>query len=108
MSTLFRILGLSKLKKEKIMSKSLLGISIDVVNGIWSVGSETYKVVKDEVNNAIDNEADIRTRKVLGSKVEDSIEFEQVYTLEREKVEREAKELVVRGGLLAVGLGLFF
>jgi hypothetical protein len=108
MSTLFRILGLSKLKKEKIMSKSLLGISIDVVNGIWSVGSETYKVVKDEVNNAIDNEAEIRTRKVLGRGSEDSREFERLYTLERKKVEKEAKELVLKGGLLAVGVGLFF
>ena len=50
------------------MSKSLLGISMDVVNGIWSVGTETYKVVKNEVNDAIDNEAEIRTRKALGSK----------------------------------------
>ena len=90
------------------MNRSLLGVTMDVVNGIWSVGTEGYKVVKNEVNDAIDNEAKLRTKKVLGSKVEDSIEFEQVYTLEREKVEREAKELAVKGGLLAVGVGLFF
>ena len=90
------------------MSKSLLGISIDVVNGIWSVGSETYKVVKDEVNNAIDNEAEIRTRKVLGSNADDTAEFQDVYAEERKKVEKDAKELAVKGGLLAVGLGLFF
>ncbi len=97
-----------KAKKEKIMSKSLLGISMDVVNGIWSVGTETYKVVKNEVNDAIDNEAEIRTRKVLGGKADDSTEFQSVYAKEREKVEKDAKELAVKGGLLAVGLGLFF
>ena len=90
------------------MSKSLLGISMDVVNGIWSVGSETYKVVKNEVNDAIDNEAEIRTRKTLGSKAEDSAEFRNVYAKEREKVEKDAKELAVKGGLLAVGLGFLF
>ena len=90
------------------MSKSLLGISMDVVNGIWSVGTETYNVVKNEVNDAIDNEAEIRTRKVLGTKADDSAEFRRVYVKEREKVEKDAKELAVKGGLLAVGLGLFF
>lgn len=90
------------------MSKSLLGISMDVVNGIWSVGTETYKVVKNEVNDAIENEAEIRTRKALGGKADDSAEFQSVYTKEREKVEKDAKELAVKGGLLAVGLGLFF
>ncbi len=90
------------------MSKSLLGITMDVVNGIWSVGSETYKVVKNEVNDAIDNEAEIRTKKALGSKVDDTAEFQSVYAQEREKVEKDAKELAVKGGLLAVGLGLFF
>jgi len=90
------------------MSKSLLGISMDVVNGIWSVGSETYKVVKNEVNDAIDNEAEIRTRKVLGGKEDDSAEFRRVYVQEREKVEKDAKELAVKGGLLAMGLGFFF
>ena len=97
-----------KAKKEKIMSKSLLGISMDVVNGIWSVGIETYKVVKNEVNDAIDNEAEIRTKKALSSKVDDTAEFQSVYAQEREKVEKDAKELAVKGGLLAVGLGLFF
>jgi len=90
------------------MSKSLLGISMDVVDGIWSVGTETYKVVKNEVNDAIDNEAEIRTRKVLGNEIDDSMEFQRVYTKERDKVEKDAKELAVKGGLLAVGLGLFF
>ncbi len=90
------------------MSKSLLGISMDVVNGIWSVGTETYKVVKNEVNDAIDNEAEIRTRKVLGSQTDDTAEFRKVYEKEREKVEKDAKGLAVKGGLLAVGLGLFF
>ncbi len=90
------------------MSKSLLGISMDVVNGIWSVGSETYKVVKNEINDAIDNEAETRTRKVLGSKAEDTVEFKRVYAKEREKVEKDTKELAVKGGLLAVGLGFLF
>ena len=90
------------------MSKSLLGVSMDVVNGIWSVGSETYKVVKNEVNDTIDNEAKIRTKKVLGRDVDDSIEFERVYEEERKKVEKDAKELAVKGGLLAVGIGFFF
>ena len=90
------------------MSKSLLGVSMDVVNGIWSVGTETYKVVKNEVNDATDNEAKIRTRKALGSQADDSIEFERVYAEEQKKVEKDAKELAVKGGLLAVGLGLFF
>jgi len=90
------------------MSKSLLGISMDVVNGIWSVGTETYKVVKNEVNDAIDNETEIRTRKTLDSQTDDSIEFKRVYAEERKKVEKDAKELAVKGGLLAVGLGLFF
>ncbi len=90
------------------MSKSLLGVSMDLVNGIWSVGTETYKVVKNEVNDAIDNEAEIRTRKALGNKTDDSVEFQRVYAKEREKVEKDAKELAVKGGLLAVGLGLFF
>jgi len=90
------------------MSKSLLGMSIDVVNGIWSVGSETYKVVKNEVNATIDNEAKIRTRKVLGSQTDDTAEFRKVYKQEREKVEKDAKGLAVKGGLLALGLGLFF
>ena len=90
------------------MSKSLLGISMDVVNGIWSVGSETYKVVKNEVNDAIDNEAEIRTRKMLGSHAEDTTEFKRMYEEEREKVGKGAKELAVKGGLLAVGIGFFF
>ena len=90
------------------MSKSLLGVSMDVVNGIWSVGTETYKVVKNEVNDAIDNEAKIRTKKVLGTQTDDNVEFERVYAEERKKVEKDAKELAVKGGLLAVGLGLFF
>ncbi len=90
------------------MSKSLLGISMDVVNGIWSVGTETYKVVKHEVNDAIDNEAKIRTKKLLGGKTNDSVEFRRVYAQEREKVEKDAKELALKGGLLAVGVGFIF
>ena len=90
------------------MSKSLLGISMDVVNGIWSVGTETYKVAKNEVNDAIDNETKVRTKKVLGSNTDDNMQFERVYAEERKKVEKDAKELAVKGGLLAVGLGLFF
>ena len=95
-------------KKEKIMSKSLLGISMDVVNGIWSVGTETYNVVKNEVNDAIDKETKIRTRKILGSQADDSLEFKRVYEEERKKVEKDAKELALKGGLLAAGIGLFF
>ena len=90
------------------MSKSLLGISMDVVNGIWNVGAETYKVVKNEVNDAIDNEAEIRTKKVMGSKEDNPTEFQRVYEEERRKVEEEAKELAVKGGLLVAGLGLLF
>ena len=48
------------------MSKSLLGVSMDVVNGIWSVGTETYKVVKNEVNDAIDNETKICVNHLVG------------------------------------------
>ena len=81
---------------------------MDVVNGIWSVGTETYKVVKNEVNDAIDNETKIRTRKELGSQADNSLEFKRVYARERRKVEKDAKDLAVKGGLLAVGLGFFF
>ena len=90
------------------MSKGLLGVSIDVVNGIWNTGTEIYNVAKNEVNDAIANEAKIRTRKILGENAEGSLEFEKVYEEERRKVEKDAKELAVKGGLLAVGLGFFF
>ena len=92
------------------MSKSLLGISMDVVNGIWSVGAETYKVVKNEVNDAIDNEAEARTQKLLGdhSITKNSIEYRNFLAIERKKVEKDAKELAIKGGLLAIGLGFFF
>ena len=90
------------------MSKSLLGISMDVVNGIWNVGAETYKVVKNEVNDAIDNEAEIRTKKVIGSEEDNPAEFQRIYEEERKKAEEEAKELAVKGGLLIAGLGLIF
>lgn len=92
------------------MSKSLLSVSKDIVDGIWGVGTETYKVVKNEVNNAIDNEADFRTEKILGDKLIDksSLEYQSLFNKEREKVERDAKELAVKGGLLAVGLSFMF
>ena len=89
------------------MHKSLLGISMDVVNGIWSVGTETYQVVKSEVNDAIDNEAEIRTKKVIDNRDDNPTEFQKVYDEERKKIEEEAKELAVKGGLLVVGLGFF-
>ena len=89
------------------MHKSLLGISMDVVNGIWSVGTETYQVVKNEVNDAIDNEAVIRTKKVIANRDDNPTEFQRVYDVERKKVQEEAKELAVKGGLLVVGLGFF-
>ena len=90
------------------MSKSLLGITIDVVNGIWNVGAEGYKVVRNEVNEAIDTEAKLRTRKIVGDLSEDSYEFQKVYATERKRVEKEAKELAFKGGLLALGVGIVF
>ena len=89
------------------MSKNLLGISMDVVNGIWRVGTETYKVVKNEVNNTIDNEAKIRTKKVIANRDDNPTKYQRVYDKERKKVKEEAKELAVKGGLLVVGLGFF-
>jgi hypothetical protein len=90
------------------MGKSLLGVTMDVVNGIWSVGTEGYKVVKNEVNDAIDNEAKLRTKEIVGDLPEEDYAFQKVYAQERKKVEKEAKELAVKGGLLAVGIGVFF
>lgn len=90
------------------MSRGLLGVSMNVVNSIWSMGTETYKMAKNEINDAIDNEAEIRTRKTLGNIADDSSEYKRIYAKERENVEKDAKDLAVKGGLLAVGIGLFF
>jgi hypothetical protein len=90
------------------MGKSLLGVTMDVVNGIWSVGAEGYKVVKNEVSDAIDNEAKLRTREIVGDLPEEDYAFQRAYAEERKKVEKDAKELALKGGLLVAGVGLFF
>jgi len=92
------------------MNKGLLSITSDVINGVWNAGTEVYKVVSDEVSQAVVDEAMRRTREHFkGEEVEENDpRFLRHFLSEKEVVTKEFKSMAVKGGLLAAGLGLFF
>ena len=91
------------------MSKGVLSTTADIVNGIWSIGSEVCHTVSDEISDAIDEETLHRTRKHFrGEKVDEkSPAFQKRFQVERKAVAREFKSVAVKGGLIALGLGWF-
>ena len=50
------------------MSKGVLSTTSDIVNGIWSVGTEVYRMASDEFTEAVNDEAMRRTRKFFNGK----------------------------------------
>jgi len=92
------------------MKKGILSTTSDIVNGIWNAGTEVYKVVADEVSDAAKEEALRRTRKHFeGQNIDERSEaFARVYFQHKSEVEKEFKGMAVKGGLMALGLGLFF
>lgn len=92
------------------MSKGILSTTSDIVNGIWGAGTEVYKVVSDEVTQAIVDEAMDRTKKHFKGKdvLERDDAFLRYFQQEKLIVEKEFKGMAVKGGLLAMGIGLFF
>ena len=81
----------------------------EIVNGVWDVGTEVYREVSDDISEAIDEEALLRTRRYFGNEVDEaSTAFYSRYMIERKAVVREYKAVAVKGGLMAVGLGFFF
>lgn len=91
------------------MSKGILSTTSDIVNGIWGIGAEVYHTVADEVSEAVLDEALIRTRKHFkGKEVDENNEqFTKYLSQQKMLVEKEFKGMAVKGGLIAVGLGLF-
>ena len=91
------------------MSKGVLSTTAEIVNGIWSIGSEVCQTVSDEISDAIDEEALHRTRQYFrGEKVDEkSAVFQKRFQAERKVVAKEFKSVAVKGGLIALGLGWF-
>lgn len=87
----------------------ILGTSVEIVNGIWGIGSDIYKATKEEISKEIDDETEIRVRKLIGDKLSsDSIDYKQVYRTQRLQVKKDAKEMAGKGALMLVGFGLLF
>jgi len=92
------------------MNKGILSMASDVINGVWNAGTEVYKVVADEVSQAVVDEAMRRTEEHFKGRdvsKNDTI-FLQHFLKEKEIVAKEFKSMAVKGGLLAAGFGLFF
>ncbi len=91
------------------MSKGLLSMTSDVINGIWNVGTEVYNAVSDEVSQAVVDEAMRRTREHFKDEDIDGKDhrFLRHFLTEKEVVAKEFKSMAVKGGLLMTGLGLF-
>lgn len=99
------------MKKE--MEPTTMQTTKEIVNGIWTVGREIYKGVKEEVINSIEDETLMRVRKGLNLKPEDTINLKdsktkRIYEYEKKQVKKEARELGLRGGLIVFGLGWLF
>ena len=91
------------------MNKDFFSTTAKIVNGIWDLGTGVYQVVSDDISNAVDEEALRRTHRYFGDAVDEhSATFRSRYRVERKTVAREYKAVAVKGGLLALGLGLFF
>ncbi|MEA3523497.1 MAG: hypothetical protein U9R50_11060 [Campylobacterota bacterium] len=86
------------------MSKGWLGLSIDAVNSIWDAGTKVYDVAKSEINGAIDDETRARLKKE-GITPSDAI-YTWRFNEEREKVEKEAQGLALKGGAIVLGVGI--
>ena len=85
----------------------------EVVNGIWTVGRDIYKGVKEEVVSSIEEEALTRVRQQLNLRDKDQIDLSdsktlKIYEHQKKIVKREAKQLGLRGGLIVFGLGWLF
>ena len=90
------------------MGKVIFGTSLKVVNGIWSLGKNVYELAKQGMISEIDNEIAKRTKEILGAHVStSSIEYQKIFKDERKKIKEEAKELSIKGGLLALGFSFF-
>jgi hypothetical protein len=91
------------------MSKGLLSITSDVINGVWNVGTEVYKTVSNEVSQAVVDEAMRRTREHFKDDDIDEKDqrFLRYFLNEKDVVAKEFKSMAVKGGLLVTGLGLF-
>jgi len=94
------------------MNKGVISTTTDIINGIWNIGNEVYQTVSDEISESIDEEALNRTHKYFKLKEveidEESTEFKKRLLVEREAVAKEYKSVAVKGGLLAIGLGVLF
>lgn len=88
----------------------ILGTSLSVVGSIWGVGSGIYKEVSHEISKEIDEETQIRVRKILDNDTlsTSSSEFKQAFDIERLKVKKDAKEIAGKGALMIFGFGLLF
>ena len=91
------------------MSKGVLSTTAEIVNGIWGIGAEVYRTVSDEIADVIDEEARSRTLEYFdGDEIdEQSPAFRRRYRIEREAVARQYKSVALKGGLIALGLGIF-
>lgn len=92
------------------MSKGVLSTTSDIVNGIWGVGTEIYRTVADEVSDAVADEAMSRTRQHFKDKGldENGELFVRHFSHQKKVVEKEFKGMAIKGGLMAMGFGLFF
>lgn len=93
-----------------IRQSTLFLATKSIVGGIWSFSENVYGVIRDEVRKALDEETLRRLREKTNdpdldmSQAKSLISFNQ----EREKVKKEAKEIGIKGGVIALGLGLLF
>ena len=92
------------------MSKGLLSITSDIINGVWNVGTEVYNAVSDEISQAVVDEAMRRTKKhfIRQDISPKDPRFLQHFLQERESVAKEFKSMALKGGLMAAGIGFLF
>ena len=92
-----------------IEDKSAFSITKDIINGAWGIGKEVYKGAKDTISDIIEEETLNRAKKRLNRDnltIEELVEQHySVYKEEKEDVVKDAKDIGLKGGLLALGLG---
>ena len=88
------------------MSKSVFGMTSEIVNGIWKISGEVVDAVTEEYENFIAEEA---ARRMQEGSSDPSSKYAYLSSEEiKQQVRKEVKSFAVRGGLIAFGLGALF
>ncbi len=83
---------------------NLFNLTKTIVGGIWDTGVSAYKIAEKSTTDAIDNQTKAELEKSGLSHLSKS---DYQYIQKRKEVKKEMQNIGLKGGAIALGVGLF-